>query len=1278
MRKGGFGALLAFTVAILMFNGQGGSSTSSAAGSRSSATNSGGLAAATAHPAATETNGGSVLEQGICRLQPPDYTQCGSCGGFCPSDDLRGAIKAFFVSPTIPGSPAQPDASCELPSHSTAGQNAVHLDMRGHWCVPADFRGHLKFVVASIPDPAHTHLSVLSDRVLEAIMEGAQASDYLFARSSLPWENQTFPESDDYLSRSNASDWQSEREKLPGLLIFRKAFPRTPAEATQALFVFVVGERPTGGLNKQQFQSALQIMAAIRDGAKDRPADDPLLVLGPDFSGSLYSLEYLLENDPAGTARRAIVHSGSVSSYQTIRWFQNFPRTRTLDFRTFLESDEYQLARFLQFAVCEQHYRPADIAVVEEDETAYGGGRNPSLPEKSPLAMAEQDSKSREWPTAPTRIGCPNDPFGVAAIANYFYPRDISHLRSAYQQQTQTAAASDAGRRAPRNNLPLNIEDTGSDDDSVPTYSPGQTPLSEESVLLGIVASLHKQHAKFIILVATNTLDEIFLSQYMLRAYPEGRIVTFDEDLLLSREVDDPRFQGILSVTSYPLFPVTKDNVARALDGPSEPAQHEFPWDTSVGTFNAMVSLLRDPSPSCDRQSDPSGRSNPPDKCKDLPSAAYAEYGWPALGGNSDSGKARKTLAPPLWLTVIGNDGYWPLSILDSNSYAQIPGAPQSVLHAVNSEWMPAPQASSKHKPWELLCLFFIALSLIHTYLRWTGSILSRTKIAANFAPVDDSYCSYGLFIADVLLFIVFFLLLAPWIYFHSNIADLPLGIFLSVVLIFLLISSVADQIRRKSNRLAISSAIAFVLAFAILAPFTWDPVSSRNLFFYRFVHITSGVSPLIPFLILAFAGLWCAWYTLAGLVLTDERGPVLPEESQFESEPAGARHASVLAMRFRPFSRAYNRDLLEVLHPASLKLRVILLPFLAIVLALFVVDYGHPVRGLEGSKYNWLYFGSLGIVLLILLCDLCRLIAIWIEFRVPLVGLNRLPLRRSFSCLKELKGKSLWQLSGSAFDDFFPILGREMESLRKLKDFLGNEDALHKVIETTEKVTQDLVKVVMDHQEATRNKKGIDLIHLVRHNPTREIAAALVRVHKSLAHSCAAALLYLHPRWNAETHVPGELPEPPEPTTESRLKKTVTPQSTLLAEEFVCLFYYNFISTIFLRMRTLLMSVAGMFVLLVLSFNSYPFQPASSYHTLTSFVLILIVAVVSMVMGQMHRDPTLSHITNTTPGQLGWDFWLRMASFVALPLFTLLASQFPQIGSFLYFWAQPALNSFK
>jgi hypothetical protein len=71
-------------------------------------------------------------------------------------------------------------------------------------------------------------------------------------------------------------------------------------------------------------------------------------------------------------------------------------------------------------------------------------------------------------------------------------------------------------------------------------------------------------------------------------------------------------------------------------------------------------------------------------------------------------------------------------------------------------------------------------------------------------------------------------------------------------------------------------------------------------------------------------------------------------------------------------------------------------------------------------------------------------------------------------------------------------------------------------------------------------------------------------------------------------------------------------------------------------------------------------------------------VGAVAFVYGQMHRDTTLSHITDTKPGDLGWEFWLRIGSFVALPLFSLITSQYPEMSGVLYFWVEPAMRAMK
>jgi len=70
--------------------------------------------------------------------------------------------------------------------------------------------------------------------------------------------------------------------------------------------------------------------------------------------------------------------------------------------------------------------------------------------------------------------------------------------------------------------------------------------------------------------------------------------------------------------------------------------------------------------------------------------------------------------------------------------------------------------------------------------------------------------------------------------------------------------------------------------------------------------------------------------------------------------------------------------------------------------------------------------------------------------------------------------------------------------------------------------------------------------------------------------------------------------------------------------------------------------------------------------------------AAVGVVYAEMHREAILSRLTSTGTGELGWDFWLKLLSAGAIPVFSLLAVQFPQINQFLFSWLEPALQAVK
>ena len=65
-------------------------------------------------------------------------------------------------------------------------------------------------------------------------------------------------------------------------------------------------------------------------------------------------------------------------------------------------------------------------------------------------------------------------------------------------------------------------------------------------------------------------------------------------------------------------------------------------------------------------------------------------------------------------------------------------------------------------------------------------------------------------------------------------------------------------------------------------------------------------------------------------------------------------------------------------------------------------------------------------------------------------------------------------------------------------------------------------------------------------------------------------------------------------------------------------------------------------------------------------------------VFAQMQRNPILSRITDTKANELGWDFYLRIASYGAVPVLAWLTYQFPDVGSIISKFLQPGVPVLK
>jgi hypothetical protein len=1183
---------------------------------------------------------------------------------YCAEKELLDTIESFLSPPLD---------SVETTCQSTNPLLQEFQDL-------AKSPNQINFAIAIVPDPVHTHLSLFFDRTIDAIQQGAEQAGWIFDRATMPWENQEHPESTDFLIRLQQGQYQDDREDLPGLMIFR---PADPANFNTSLFVFVVGEVPTGGINKEQFRTAVNLIGIAAE------AGSPLRIIGPTFSGSLYSLAQLLRDKvnraPPGRFGSTIIRSGTVSSWGTTQWFTNcWPDYNELhaDFATFQQSDKYMLRRFLEFEG-RRGYTADRIAVLAEDETAYGNREVPP----SGLACPQEHSTSDE-----------------SDVLQLYFPRDISQLRSAYQQGFAQSSSSTDSYQV-RSTLPLNLQDSGSDDDTVQQYAHSQTPLSQESILLGIIAAIREHHIQFVVLKATNPMDAVFLSGFLKQGYSEARVVAMPADLLLSRDADDVSLlHGVMALTTYSLLPGIDDQVAIPDSLPDSRVGHIFPSAYAVGTFNATLSQI-----ACIEQPSQAGCDG-----KELPVARYAEYGWPLLGPPRD---LTKPLAPVVWLTVLGRSGFWPLGVLEDGSYhaGEIESSPKAMTRvgSVRAHFPKYREFPPWPLFWKIVGGIVLMMAVLYWLLLWKGSILASSSPMTLLAPVKDRCRSALIVLIGWLLLAAMLLLVWPCVAWWGAWRTSPMLYTIAAAIAALIHCGVCvRELNRRGpgrdSRIFVLVAAALVVCFVLLYKV---PGHSQNPFLYRYIHLTSGVSPLLPFLCLLAAGLWWAWFSLSGLALVDRRRPQLPHDGDLpDIGPSG--HIAPSVMRLFWPTEEFVKKLVDVVRPCAWDSRIYIPMGIFLGILLCALNYRHPLLSLETGHFEWVYAISLAVVTFALFATLFRLLVIWLECRKILATLDRFPLRRAFAELN-FNMEPFWRAGGGQ-TELSRFGSRQLETLGQLSLEVTAASAKAE----SEASRQEAAGLLKDLRETTTGMDDIrrrfadsfrerDSVAPVGRpvTPVESGSRSETPLHKPLtsgqgefeescinsyelaqkniAHACAKVLRYLQPQWRGKEGLivreAGSKDDDKNITVmccKDNKDKTEPSLSTRLAERFVALVYLNFILSVLLRIRTLAMAALGLYIFLLISVNSYPFEPKVTLRSVAILMLMFVVGVVGYVSAQVHRDSILSLVTQTKPGELGLAFWLRMGTFVALPLLSLLVSQFPTLNNALFSWLEPAVGA--
>jgi hypothetical protein len=467
------------------------------------------------------------------------------------------------------------------------------------------------FLVATVPDPETTHLALYFDRSIQSLNWAISDGGYALEHYWLPWTSSTDKNLVLLADRQCREKLTETRRKQPALLIFHKQY-------SPPLWVWLAGESPTNGINKEEFQKAIDYVTANGDKA------DPIKIVGPSFSGSLAPLARDLRmRFPDGIPAFHIV-SGLVTSQAAIRHFHD--EVPGVSYESVIDNDERSNNLLFSYAREMWHIgKGRRIGILAEDETAYGGSIQ--IPSRSPELSPGAEIDPHDWIT-------------------FRYPREVSRLRNAYQEEPNVTPD---GRQAPAPGVNFTLKDGASDSgssaekDSVAAFSPLQSPASQQAALSDVARTMRQERIDFAGIVATDVLDGLFLGRFLRAADPGIRLFTLNSDLLFLQQQDSTSLAGMLSITDYPL--VSLNQHWTGLTGP-DGAQRRVQFDSSYseGVYNACRRLL------------------PPDP-----------YGPEGLIDYTRPGKDPGD-QPPLWLSVVGRDGYWPLALLDDPPEKDYPG----------------------------------------------------------------------------------------------------------------------------------------------------------------------------------------------------------------------------------------------------------------------------------------------------------------------------------------------------------------------------------------------------------------------------------------------------------------------------------------------------------------------------------------------------------------------------------------------------------------------------
>ncbi len=1127
----------------------------------------------------------------------------------------------------------------------------------------SDQRDSLQVVIATIPDPFDSHLDWAYDAYLEALRRAFAAAGYVPDRYWLPGAADSVavtipPDATRRAAHDTTSDTMKValHEYFPGVLLFRS---QNPLDHRLAL-LYLVNELPTTGLHKEAFLAAVrERRLLLGDAASFVVASrvrDTLLIAGPIFSGAAQSLRTSITDalhfvDPDLRAVRTV--TGSATNAGNRATLSGLAGTTRLSFQGTLNSDD-AMREVLDSSLQTLGLNRRQVAILSESSTLYGAEASGSdlLTITFPLNIASLRNE----------VG---DDAGVAS--------------------TGVAAIPGLG---PSSRTRLELRDQSRPRENPSVVSKLTVPTLE--LMLGeIVQTLAEHEIRAVVIQASDIRDQLLLAHEIRARNRDTQIITFQSHRLLLRPEYSAQLNGTLVLTSYPLF--LED---QWWDQEQPRGLLTLSNDAAVGTYNAALTLLDRPH-------------------------LRIEYESPLTRGMGPA-------TPPVWLTAVANNRFVPISASAASPAAQAyfgddAGVPNDTRAKLDTN--PTTRDASVLSVLALGVLLLIVCRQVLVERRpipkgraprEPGDAVTFTRIETHSLLIHERIYATLLVVAVTDMFVpaAIILLLA------SSGAIIRVGVWGITTLALLLIAvGVIDVVRLvvhgmrdgvhyafrnpewdtndardihthsifraifQTGRLAqmrwwgeiVGRAIVAIVGMAHLVLTLVYAIQLRQLalvdrprfllFAYRAERGWSGVSPLLP-LILCGAGfaLWSGWQWRVTRRLHEETTATEEVALSLARSTRGQKTDDPLH-RIAHCVDATRTALFRI-HPT---LGGFALTTLLLVLGVLI--YQRHIGSVERLvlapifwrwSYDLLFWIGTFSMLVTGAWAVYRIATTWGALQDALAGLSETPLFNAFARLPphiaKLTRLDVFASSHTAsvrrtISDRWHELNRELDDL---------ERALR------ERATPDTFTV------SDIEAGGIVLGVLRADPPVGEFSQLDKEVRMRCIRRTAVALRDVWRVMDTTPNLKGDMP------LEHRPPAKAVRDAIRSAEEFMAVECVRYIESVLHDLRRLASYLLVSLLLSVALLSSFPFQPQDIVKLAFIALLLCTVVVLFLVMTQMSRDDVLSQITRSEIGKVSWDttLVLNMVLFGAIPLLALLSSEFPDVRTFLFSWAEPMVRS--